>query len=212
MVGGSGGNFGEVLIRLALFATLFNLILALALNWHRAKIGFGSGTYGNNSAANIRDLKQGYTHCMNEYTVTIAREIHDTPTIHSTQGAHKSEIEVLQHNGTMVTTFYPFYGNKSVPDSSTKFMHDTQHGTSKYSLAGFKTWTVSPRAAKIEDFGQIPWHVWAIVICHAPPPSKKGKKIFVWDPVAGVREWMFSNGGRSLWKQQNSARHRPKCG
>ncbi|KAJ7865884.1 hypothetical protein B0H14DRAFT_2573667 [Mycena olivaceomarginata] len=112
---------------------------------------------------------------------------------------HLGEFTVYPHvicwlNEKPRARYQPWYQGNLVSDEKT--VEDWvryPHGTSKYSLAVFKTWTVSPRAVKIEDFGQIPWHIWAIVICHAPPPSKKGKKIFVWDPnfgdpVAGVRE------------------------
>ncbi|KAJ7938483.1 hypothetical protein B0H13DRAFT_1851436 [Mycena leptocephala] len=112
---------------------------------------------------------------------------------------HLGEFTVYPHvicwlNEKLRARYQPWYQGNLVSDEKT--VEDWvryPHGTSKYSLAVFETWTVSPRAVKIEDFGQIPWHVWAIVICHAPPPRKKGKKIFVWDPnfgdpVAGVRE------------------------
>ncbi|KAJ7281700.1 hypothetical protein C8J57DRAFT_1219535 [Mycena rebaudengoi] len=98
------------------------------------------------------------------------------------------------------THYQPWYQKNLISDEKTvedwvKYPHDT----SKYSLAVLKMWVASLRVIRIEDFGQIPWHVWQ---------ERQEDLCF----VAGLRERDVLQWRKEFVKQQNSVQHRPKCG
>lgn len=52
------------------------------------------------------------------------------------------------------------------------------------SIALMKTWTESPRAKTVEAWGVLDWHMWVLMIWHAPQGAH-GKKVVVWDGNLG---------------------------
>ncbi|KAJ7501689.1 hypothetical protein B0H11DRAFT_1992558 [Mycena galericulata] len=95
------------------------------------------------------------------------------------------ELVLCWKDGKEKRKYEMLYKPELITDESTvaKWARETRHGL-RCSIALMKTWTESPRAKTVEAWGVLDWHMWVLMIWHAPQGAH-GKKVVVWDGNLG---------------------------